>query len=322
MVPLVVYIIATRYRGDKTKGSKKTLKHLVLWFMPVALIPLLWPFHAISLGQFNEWHNGIFWQATGRIDKPLWEGLSVFFIIDPIVIILGIAGLIFATIRRDYLLLLWVIPFLILLQIIGYVSYWFFIPILPALCVGAARLIMVTVTTIANRKKNQKILLYSVTSAIIIFGVANSSILMSMNLNSYHLGVAVIVSKLVEQSIHGNNVANSIDSGNTLTVIGYNFWLWIPKYIIDKNNQNEYMNFYEKDKTKTERVLLIAGEGFDRTMTRPNRTEANILELRDIFNSTHILATMEERIKRSPEAHRIIDLDPSVVKRVDIRVNY
>ena len=36
------------------------LKALGLWFIPVILIPAIWPAYAISVGQFDGWLNGLF----------------------------------------------------------------------------------------------------------------------------------------------------------------------------------------------------------------------------------------------------------------------
>jgi|SRR5919198_1402490 hypothetical protein len=93
--------------------------------------------------------------------------LAVYFQLDPVLLLLGVAGLVFVAIKRDLFLLLWTIPFLIFLYLIGFVSQWHFIPITPAACIAAARLI----EYISNRFQNkvaQKILPFIIVSGIAV----------------------------------------------------------------------------------------------------------------------------------------------------------
>ena len=100
-------------------NSKRNLKMVGLWVVPVFLIPLLWPLYSIVVGQSDLWTNWVLWQ-TER-DKPLHLALINFFQMDPVIMIIGGAGIIFARIRRDYFPLLWV-------------SLFFFSHTLSALC--------------------------------------------------------------------------------------------------------------------------------------------------------------------------------------------
>jgi hypothetical protein len=71
--------------------------------------------------------------------------------------------------------LLWTIPFLIFLYVIGFVSPWHFIPILPAACIAAARLREDLLNRIRNRKI-RKVLPFILISGIAIFGLSNTTI--------------------------------------------------------------------------------------------------------------------------------------------------
>jgi hypothetical protein len=71
--------------------------------------------------------------------------------------------------------LLWTIPFLIFLYVIGFVSPWHFIPILPAACIAAARLREDLLNRIRN-KKIRKVLPFIIISGIAIFGLSNITI--------------------------------------------------------------------------------------------------------------------------------------------------
>jgi hypothetical protein len=311
MIPLIVFIITAN------KSKRRNLRYTGLWLIPVILIPAIWPMYAISIGEFDKWSGGVLWQTTGRIDIPLWNALNVFFVIDPVILLLGIAGLIFATIKRDFIFLLWVIPFLILLQVLGYVSYWFFIPILPAFCLGAAILIEGLLQKIRN-KGFLRVSPFVIVSGIVVFSLVNWSMLVNTDLNSFHFGVVVFIARQVEDFVGDKN--NNVN--DKITVLGNNFWLWIPKYVIDKYHENDYKNFYAKGKIQTEKILFVAGENFLNDMVRGNRTRENVSELNRLYNNSHIITTMEEKMKNSAEVYRIIDLDPKGIKKVEMRSNY
>jgi hypothetical protein len=92
MIPLVGYLIVSNSKSNR----KKTL---ALWLIPVILIPLLWPAYAFSIGQGDLWLDWVLWQ-TGR-KKPLAISLSNFFAIDPVIMIIGIIGLLYSAFKKD-----------------------------------------------------------------------------------------------------------------------------------------------------------------------------------------------------------------------------
>jgi dolichyl-phosphate-mannose--protein O-mannosyl transferase len=97
MIPLVGFLVYTN-------SSNKSLKMLGYWLIPVILIPLTWPAHAFYIGQFNLWLDGVVYQAHREDIKGLGlsDLINSFFQIDPILLILGIAGLVFAAIKKDF----------------------------------------------------------------------------------------------------------------------------------------------------------------------------------------------------------------------------
>jgi hypothetical protein len=57
-------------------------------------------------------------------------------------LILGLSGFVFVAVtRRDFIFLIWVIPFLALFYVVDYVSTFHLIPLIPAFCIGAAVMI-------------------------------------------------------------------------------------------------------------------------------------------------------------------------------------
>ena len=87
------------------------------------MIPLVWPIDAILNGELDLWLRDIIWQ-TQRQGASLLGSLTSFFQIDPVLVILGISSLVYAGIKRDFLILLWAAPFLFFLFLVGFVSFF------------------------------------------------------------------------------------------------------------------------------------------------------------------------------------------------------
>ena len=95
MIPMVGFLIFTANNSlnISSKNSRhsrrmtllfrynKNLKALGLWFIPVILIPAIWPSYAISVNQFDLWLNGVYYQTNRTTVKlsPLFDGLSDLF---------------------------------------------------------------------------------------------------------------------------------------------------------------------------------------------------------------------------------------------------
>jgi 4-amino-4-deoxy-L-arabinose transferase-like glycosyltransferase len=243
MIPLVGFLIYINNNRD--------LKILGLWFVPVILIPLIWPAYALSAGQFNMWLDGVYGQ-THRGKQTLFYSINIDFKIDSVLIILGMAGLIFAAVKRDFFLLLWVIPFLVFLYLIGFVSYWHLIPLIPAFCVAAARLIVNLSNRISNKKIVQQILSFTIISAVGIFGLVNTTILITSSNNSSYFQAAAFVAQYLANN---NNNKDADNNYHKITVIANPFYLWIPEYVFHLDH--DYIGYYDNTPVKTKKVLSI-----------------------------------------------------------------
>src|SRR5437867_2650620 len=195
MIPLLTFIIVKKndiksnniYGNDpnsdiKNGHSRLKLKLLAVWFVPVVLIPLIWPVYSMSIGHINDWLDGVLWQAT-RADRPFdFEMKTVFLRMDPVLMAFGVAGLIFAVIKRDYFILLWAFPYLILIYFLNWVYFFHIIPIIAAFCISGTALIFDVFKRIKNKwiSKGAKFTLFG---AIIIFGLVNSTLLVAQNVN-------------------------------------------------------------------------------------------------------------------------------------------
>ncbi|MGA9151814.1 MAG: glycosyltransferase family 39 protein, partial [Candidatus Nitrosopolaris sp.] len=263
IIPVVVFLIY--YNNGK---NWRVL--LRLWLIPVILIPMIWPAYALSIGEFRLWVVGVFFQLH-RISQPLLDPVNGFFKDDPILLLLGIAGLVFAAIKRDYFLLLWVIPFLIFLYFIGYVSLFHFIPLIPPLCIAVARLIADLSMEIRN-KKFQQLLQFFVISGITIFGLTCVTMLVTTDVNSSHFRAAAFVAQYLPYT--GNSKTDKI------TIISDPFYSWIPQYVLGKNHI--YQGYYTK--LLTQKVLLVVDWGFRYAMSTHDRQAER---LQNIYYKTH-----------------------------------
>ena len=242
MIPLVGFLIFNN-------GNNRR-RVLLLWIIPVILIPAIWPAYSIYVGQFSSWLQGVYFQSH-REAHPLYESIYVFFKIDPILLIVGSAGIVFAAIKRDLLILLWVIPFLIFLFFIGYVSYYHLIPLIPAFCIAAARMIDYLSSKITN-SKIRRTLYIGIVFGVGIFGLINIAMLITVNLNTFYFQTAAFV---LQQLIKNTN-----DTDKRITIISSPFYLWIPQYVF--HLKDDYLPYHGIEPIKTDKVFLIVDNNF------------------------------------------------------------
>ena len=305
LIPLVGFLIYTN-NNNSSSSRKRRLKTLGLWVIPVILIPLIWPAYSISIGQFNLWWQGVLHQTDRTvnlidtdINGSLLKSVGVFYQIDPVLLILGIAGLIFAgAIKRDFLILLWVIPFTIFFVAIGFAQYFYVIPILPAFCIAAARMISdlsgkkIIINIRRNKgqgggegdaeegggkgekKKIQQILPFAIISGIGIFGLISITMLITTNVNSSFFQVYAFVVQHLPQN--GGSSDSNNNNNNKVTMLGSHWWVWntfwIPKYVFHKDLVIIDPRFDPDFKTpiRTEKILFIGDGIFRQKVLSPN----------------------------------------------------
>ena len=247
MIPLVAFII---YQNNSGSGNVKTLG---LWFIPVILIPLIWPAYATYRGQFDLWLNDILWQSHRGV-QTLFSSLIYDFQLDPVLLFLGVASLVFVAIKRDLFLLLWTVPFLIFLYIIGFVSWWHFTPIIPAACIAAGRLIEYVSNLKIRNKSLQQVLPFIIISGIAIFGLTSTiAMLIATSNNSAYFETAAF---LVRYLYNGNTNTGNSQNNDKITVVSNPFYSWIPRDVFHLNHAR-YVDYYDgKIPLYTKDVLL------------------------------------------------------------------
>ena len=303
MIPLGIIMV---YMVTRKK------KYAIVWLIPVLLVPMLWPIHATLSGDMNDWIDGVRYQVSR--DRPLINTINTFFQIDPVLFILGMGGLVYAVIKKDYFLLLWTIPIFVFLQVIGYVSSFHLILLLPPFCIAGATMIEKIGNNIANvRLKNM--LPYIRIAVIGIFGICSITMLITLNMNStYYQALAFVLSNLPDS----NSNATSISPADKVTLIGNPQYFWIPEFVFNKTFDAK--NFYSKTPFKTDKYLMIIDSGFVRILNGDNSSRLNLA-----YNATHNLARFEQNITGGTDINKYpftnLRLSPET-RFIELRSNY
>ena len=261
MIPFVAFLVYTNSNNNNNNSNKERWKLLGLWFIPVVAIPLIWPVYVtFSLGQFDEWWTGINLQTNRTNFNTFFDSVNYNFKVDPAFVILGIISLIFVALKKDTFILFWVIPFVIFLFAIRFVSFYHLIPIVPAFCIAASVLIMDLSDKIVKHRIKQKMtagtLPIIAISAVAVFGFVNTIMMIAMSNNSpYFEALSFLVQYLKDVAKNDNK------DGQRVSVISNPFYLWIPKYVF--NLDNDYIGYYDsKMPIKNDKILAVMDQGF------------------------------------------------------------
>jgi hypothetical protein len=287
-------------------------RHVIVWLIPVVLVPMLWPIHATLSGDMNDWIDGVRYQISR--DRPLINTINTFFQIDPVLFVLGIGGLIYSAVKRDYFLLLWTIPIFAFLQAIGYVSSFHLILLLPPFCIAGATMIDKIGNNIANARM-RNMLPYIRIAVIGIFGICSITMLITLNMNStYYQALAFVLSNLPDS----NSNATSLNPANKVTLIGNPQYFWIPEFVFNKTFDAK--NFYSKTPFKTDKYMMIIDSGFVRILNADNSSRLNLA-----YNATHNLARFEQNITGGTDVNKYpftnLRLSPET-RFIELRSNY
>jgi len=297
MIPLILFLI---YQGSGIKAilSKRGFKTIALFMLPVVAIPLIWPAYAFLSGDLNQWLDGVFWQATERQteDKTLFDVSISFLKSDPVLLILGTVGVAYLTIRREFIGIFWIIPYFLMLYLVGWVNHFHLIIIIPIFCISIAKMIY-DMPSIMRFKRGNIMISSTVIAAIVLFGIISTSILISTNLSYVQLKTAsyitnAIVSNDSNSSGDKNKDRTSFDTNNTrakITVISGPIYSWIYKYVFD--NHYTFSHVRDTQPLKTEKIILLIDPLYKRVVSKnesENQTQA--ARLSSIYNNTDVAA--------------------------------
>lgn len=263
MIPLIAGIVYS--------NNRRNLKTLGMWFIPVILLPLAWPAQSILDGQFDLWLKDVIWQ-TQRHSDGLASISAVFFLIDPVLFILGAIGLAFAAVKKDFFMLIWFVPFVIFLSLIGYTQYFHWIMILPVFCIASA-IMIVDLSKKISKKKLQQILPPIMIAGVGIFGLASTTMLITTNVSSSQFEVISFV-------------LQSVQKDDDITILASPTYSWIFSDVFDKENVLKDYSIILFGSIPTEKVLLVADPHFMLDIGRGK-------QLQDVYNATTTIKTFE-----------------------------
>jgi hypothetical protein len=324
MIPLVGYLVYTSH--------KRSMRMLGLWFIPVISISIIWPVYALSLGQFDVWYTDIFWQASraGEGDT-VSEVIVDLFKIDPILLVLGAVGLILSVVKKDLILFLWTLPFIIFSYAVVHSSFWYFIPLLPAFCIGAARLIVIT-SDLIQKKTVKHLLSFGVIFTIGIFGLVSTTMLITTNVTSSYFKAAEFIARSLPTPNGYNNNQVLVTGG-----VGLASYTWIPQHILGLDHDFRMLHILfsvNPAQTNTTEAVFVVDKLFDNTMMALMNLQDSyelgfLIQLLKVYNSTERIATFTGNTDSyDTETYPYFSmkfnnqLTPSGPDRIDIRSNF
>jgi hypothetical protein len=310
-IPLLSFILLTRTRSFKL---------ILLWLIPVLAIPSIWPAYAIYSGEFEEWANDILWQATERVQRPLAISLQEFFKIDPVLFSLGIVGIVFAGLRRDFFILLWSLPYLFFLYLIGFTNIINLIGIQPVFCL-ATSLFLISIISKIKKQKYQSAFLVALTTCIVAFGLTSNLIIASLNMTTSYFRTVAVIAGLIDEESNTPNTSNR----NGITLVGYR---WVPgfSWILDQVLQKdvEYQKYYFKADIETDKFILIADRSFYNFLSDKDAKIDNLKFAEDLFNKSQAVAQIKDnttRVDQSIFPYNALH-DNRGIGDLEIRTNY
>ena len=286
-IPLIVTLIFF--------NSRKRLKAVGIWIIPVIILPLLWPMYSVIVDQTDLWLYWALWQ-TDRGDRPISTSLLNLLYLDPLVSVLGLAGIVIAVIRRDFFVLLWILPFLMLSYAIGWVQYFHLAPILPALCISSAIFIDYIRKIVT---KYSVILSYAPLTAVVIFGVVSTTMLITLDVNSTYYKIYSTIAQKIPNS-------DNIDS--KITLIGSHWWVWdthwITNYVLNKSYAiiDPHLDPKFNTKVSTEKVLFVGDPKFVDSLSRKINSD-NLRQIRQLYNESKVVAVFTDNVTNHTTAN-------------------
>ncbi|MDW0128613.1 MAG: glycosyltransferase family 39 protein [Nitrososphaeraceae archaeon] len=311
IIPLGIFLIYT---------NTKRWKYLALWLIPSILVPSLWPMHAALSGDLDEWVNGIIYQ-TNREGRPLIDSLHDFLLTDPVFFILGIGGFVFSVLKRDIFLILWIAPLIAFFYLIGYVVPFHLIILIPSFCIAGA-LLLDSISQKLVKKFQLRVIQYVLISSIVLFALINTSMLISLELNSnYYKAVSFLVGQIPTRGDNAENRSDVKNHNNELTIISSPEYLWIPQSIFNKSFDTH--SYYSSKGIKADRFIMMIDDRFLSILGDTSTSRSKIFNA--AFNSTHSLKKFDENfidvmdLKRYPFTSLRVNNN---TKMIDIRSNY
>jgi len=249
--------------------KRRNYRDILIWLIPVLLIPMIWPANSLFLDQFDLWLEGVLWQA-GRSTSIL-QIVWYFLIIDPVLLIIGMAGITYSIITRNKFVFFWFVPFMVFLSLIGYKQYFHWIPIIPILCIGASVWILDLPKYI--KYLQSKTIHRSIIFSVLLFGFS-STVLIITNDVSYNQFEAL------------SFVLENQDGQSTILASPVYSWIIYDIFKVENVPRDYSMVLFEPIETK--RITVMADPRFIQDLER-------VGELRRSYENTTSVQYFEGR---------------------------
>lgn len=314
MAPFILPIAVIVYTNTKS------FKKLALWFIPVLVIPLIWPAYAMYNSEFNEWSEGVLYQE-GRTDTYAGDILEMILNVDPLLLGLGIVALIYAEIKRDYLPIMWIVPYVIFISLFGgIVKHFHFIPLFPILSIVIGRLLIDFYQKMKKHGTIPRISSYAIILSIMGIAFTSTHLLITLNVNSSYFSTYSAV-------IH--NLPNDPNGKELVTMIGQhtirNFY-WIPKHVldIDSHVKDVYPPRFLREPLQTEKVLLIINNNLNKALSDESNQGEHLKQLRSLVSISLSKAEIREKWEQNIDVYPYTSLkeNPEKSSRVRVMTNY
>lgn len=257
MIPLIGYLVYS--------NNGKKLTSIGLWIIPVVLIPLIWPLESVMAGQFDLWVNGVLWQAN-RDSNRITQVLEPSLIIDPVLMVIGGAGVVYAAIKKDALVLLWFFPFVLFISFFGYAQYFHIITIIPVLCIAGALFISSLASRVKNVRKENRVRI-GIIVPVAAFGLVSTTMLITTDVTSAQFEAAAFALAAADEDT--SILANPIYS-----------WMYIYVFHLD-NMLIDYRDAIFHP-IPAEKIILISDNHFENEMKTEEKLEEVFAETRPI----------------------------------------
>jgi hypothetical protein len=294
-IPLVGFLVFT--------NSNKSLKMLGMWFIPVILIPMLWPLYSALGGNFEAWWEGVVWQA-GREGRGILRSIIPIFESDPVLFLLGFIGIVYATSRKDLFPVIWLGPFILFHYFVPFIQHFHWITLIPLLCIAGGYLIVQLLDSLKERifwqsKKYHLNWQYApfviVVTIVAVFGVFSSIALINIDANSTLFEVNARLVQLLlpfRDEYFGNPGDKPLIMGSDWTQI----LTWIPEHIYDISYNFRTFTIKNLDSAGQSSYVVLLGDMRNKERyTIVEDLSAKDLELFQYYNRTHaVLETKDE----------------------------
>jgi hypothetical protein len=181
--------------------------------------------------------------------------------------VLGFTGLAYAIIRKNIFLLLWLLPFIAFLSAVGYVQYFYWIPVLPAFFISAA----LAIEKLAALKPN---LPYAVAIGITVFGLVSTFSFITIDVTSAQLGAAAFLAHYETEDV---------------TIAASPNYSWILIYVFQIDNV--FMDYRDLlfFPVETERLVLVADRHLETNLDAGT-------EIRTAYENSEVIARFEGNV--------------------------